>query len=133
MTAGAKIGISVEADLYPARFALSPTDTSAYFIPDTKGLSVMHLKVGLLCLIAKPTATLDGNTLTVTTGGYPDDTVLFVAEYDDSGRMTAVHVQNVPSDAPSYTFTVSSSSIKCFLLRKDTYTPLLEAFSPDSN
>ena len=133
MTAGAKIGISVEADAYPARFALSPTDTSAYFIPDTKGLSVMHLKVGLLCLVEKPSAKLDGKMLTVTTGDYPDDAVLFVAEYDDSGRMTAVHVQNVPSDAPSYTFTVSSSSIKCFLLRKDTYAPLLEAFSPDSN
>ena len=133
MTAGAKIGISVEAALYPANFAMSPTDTSAYFIPDTKGLSVVYLTAGGLSLVAKPTATLDGNTLTVTTGDYPDDTVLFVAEYDDSGRMTAVHVQNVTSDQPSYTFTVSSSSIKCFLLRKDTYTPLLEAFSPDSN
>ena len=134
MTAGAKIGISVEASLYPARFALSPTDTSAYFIPDTEGLSVMYLTAGGLSLVAKPSATLDGNTLTVTTGDYPDDAVLFVAEYDaSSGRMTAVHVQNVPSDAPSYTFTVRSSSIKCFLLRKDTYTPLLEAFSPDSN
>ena len=134
MTAGAKIGISVEAALYPAHFATSTQDYSTYFTPDTEGLSVVYLTAGGLSLVAKPTATLDDNTLTVTTsGGYPDDAVLFVAEYDDSGRMTAVHVQNVPSDAPSYTFTVSSSSIKCFLLRKDTYTPLLEAFSPDSN
>ena len=133
MTAGAKIGISVEASLYPARFALSPTDTSAYFIPDTEGLSVMYLTAGGLSLVAKPSAKLDGKMLTVETGGYPDDAVLFVAEYDDSGRMTAVHVQNVTSGQPSYTFTVSSSNIKCFLLRKDTYTPLLEAFSPDSN
>ena len=134
MTAGAKIGISVEASLYPARFALSPTDTSAYFTPDTKGLSVVYLKAGGLSLVAKPTATLDDNTLTVSTGGgYPDDTVLFVAEYDaNNGKMTAVHIQDVTSKQTSFTVN-SSSKIKCFLLRKDTYTPLLEAFSPDSN
>ena len=130
MTAGAKIGISVEATSYPAGFAVSEQNYSAYFTPDSAGLSVVHLNGGL-SLAAKPSAKLAGNTLTVETGtGYLDGTVLlFVAEYDNDGRMTAVHIENVTLEKASYTFTVSSSKIKCFLLNAQTHTPLMEPFT----
>lgn len=129
MISGAKIGISVEATSYPAGFAVSEQNYSAYFTPDAAGLSVVHLNGGL-SLAAKPSAKLVSNTLTVETRtGYPNNTVLlFVAEYDNDGRMTAVHIENVTLEKSSYTFTVSSSKIKCFLLNAQTHTPLMEAF-----
>lgn len=132
MTSGAKIGISVEATSYPAGFAVSEQNYSAYFTPDAAGLSVVHLNGGL-SLAAKPSAKLVSNTLTVETRtGYPNNTVLlFVAEYDNDGRMTAVHIENVTLEKSSYTFTVSSSKIKCFLLNAQTHAPLTEAFSPN--
>lgn len=132
MISDAKIGISVEATSYPAGFAVSEQNYSAYFTPDAAGLSVVHLNGGL-SLAAKPSAKLVSNTLTVETRtGYPDGTVLlFVAEYDNDGRMTAVHIENVTLEKSSYTFTVSSSKIKCFLLNAQTHAPLTEAFSPN--
>ena len=132
MISDAKIGISVEATSYPAGFAVSEQNYSAYFTPDSAGLSVVHLNGGL-SLAAKPSAKLVSNTLTVETRtGYPDGTVLlFVAEYDNDGRMTAVHIENVTLEKSSYTFTVSSSKIKCFLLNAQTHAPLTESFSPN--
>ena len=129
MISGAKIGISVEATSYPAGFAVSEQNYSAYFTPDAPDTFVVF-SGSALTLCAKPSATLEGSTLTVKTGGnYMDNTVLlFVAEYDNDGRMTAVHIENVTLEKSSYTFTVSSSKIKCFLLNAQTYTPLMEAF-----
>lgn len=132
MTAGAKIGISVEATSYPAGFAVSEQNYSAYFTPDAPDTFVVF-SGSALTLCAKPSATLEGSTLTVKTGGnYMDNTVLlFVAEYDNDGRMIAVHIENVTLEKSSYTFTVSSSKIKCFLLNAQTHAPLTEAFSPN--
>ena len=46
--------------------------------------------------------------------------------------MLAVQSQTVEPGTAAYTFTVKNSgaAIKCFLLRKGTYTPLFEAFTP---
>lgn len=128
MTSGAKIGISTDAS-YPALLAGTQQDYSAYFTPDAPDTFVVF-SGSALTLCAKPSATLEGSTLTVKTGGnYMDNTVLlFVAEYDNDGRMTAVHIENVTLGKSSYTFKVSSSKIKCFLLNAQTYTPLMEAF-----
>ena len=129
----AKIGISVEALSYPALFAASAEDYSANFIPDDAGTFVLRTDGGLT-LAAKPSATRSGTELTVTTGDKyaPDAFILFVAEYDKDGRMLAVQSKTVEPDSGTYTFKVqtSSAAIKCFLLRKGTYTPLFEAFSP---
>lgn len=128
-----KIGISVEALSYPALFAMSTADYSAHFIPDDADTFVLRTNGGLT-LAAKPSATRSGTELTVTTGeNYkPDAFVLFVAEYAADGRMLAVQSKTVEPGTAAYTFTVKNSgtAIKCFLLRKGTYTPLFEAFSP---
>lgn len=129
----AKIGISVEALSYPALFARSTADYSAHFIPDDADTFVLRTNGGLT-LAAKPSATRSGTELTVTTGDkYASDAfILFVAEYGKDGRMLAVQSQTVEPGTADYTFTVKNSgaNLKCFLLRKDTYTPLFEAFTP---
>lgn len=129
----AKIGISVEALSYPALFARSAADYSAHFIPDDANTFVLRTDGGL-ALAAKPSATRNGTELTVTTGkNYASDAfILFVAEYDKDGRMLAVQSKTVEPGTAAYTFTVKNSgtAIKCFLLRKGTYTPLFEAFTP---
>ena len=130
MTAGAKIGISVEATSYPAGFAVSEQNYSAYFTPDAPDTFVVF-SGSALTLCAKPSATLEGSTLTVKTGSnYMDNTVLlFVAEYSADGRLLTAQSQAVKLGTPDYTFkVVSSSKIKCFLLNAQTYTPLMEAF-----
>lgn len=131
--ADAKIGISVEALSYPALFATSTADYSAHFIPDDADTFVLRTNGGLT-LAAKPSATFNGTELTVTTGDKyaPDSFVLFVAEYGTDGRLLAVRSQTVEPGTAAYTFTVQNSGakLKCFLLRKDTYTPLFEAFTP---
>ena len=131
--ADAKIGISVEALSYPALFATSAADYSAHFIPDDASTFVLRTD-GRLTLAAKPSATRSGTELTVTTGkNYePDAFILFVAEYDKDNRMLAVQSKDITPDSGTYTFKVqtSSAAIKCFLLRKGTYTPLFEAFTP---
>ncbi len=131
--ADAKIGISVEALSYPALFAMSAKDYSAHFIPDDANTFVLRTNGGL-ALAAKPSATRNGTELTVTTGyKYAHDAfILFVAEYGKDGRMLAVQSQTVEPGTAAYTFTVKNSGaeLKCFLLRKDTYTPLFEAFTP---
>ena len=129
MTAGAKIGISVEATSYPAGFAVSEQNYSAYFTPDAPDTFVVF-SGSALTLCTKPSATLEGSTLTVKTGGnYMDNTVLlFVAEYDNDGRLLTAQSQAVKLGTPDYTFKVSSNKIKCFLLNAQTYTPLMEAF-----
>lgn len=131
--ADAKIGISVEALSYPALFATSAADYSAHFIPDDANTFVLRTNGGLT-LAAKPSATRSGTELTVTTGDKyaPDTFILFVAEYGKDDRMLAVQSKTVESGTAAYTFTVKNSgaAIKCFLLRKDTYTPLFEAFTP---
>ena len=125
--ADAKIGISVEALSYPALFATSAADYSAHFIPDDASTFVLRTD-GRLTLAAKPSATRSGTELTVTTGkNYePDAFILFVAEYDKDNRMLAVQSKDITPDSGTYTFKVqtSSAAIKCFLLRKGTYTPL---------
>lgn len=129
----AKIGISVEALSYPALFATSAADYSAHFIPDDANTFVLRTNGGLT-LAAKPSATRSGTELTVTTGDKyaPDAFILFVAEYDKDNRMLAVQSKTVEPGTAAYTFTVKNSgaNLKCFLLRKDTYTPLFEAFTP---
>lgn len=129
----AKIGISVEALSYPALFATSTEDYSAHFIPDDADTFVLRTNGGLT-LAAKPSATRNGTELTVTTGyKYAHDAfILFVAEYGKDDRMLAVQSKTVESGTADYTFTVQNpgAKLKCFLLRKDTYTPLFEAFTP---
>ena len=129
----AQIGISVNALSYPALFATSTEDYSAHFIPDDANTFVLRTDGGLT-LAVKPSATLNGTELTVTTGDkYAHDAcILFVAEYGKDGRMLAVQSKTVEPGKADYTFTVKNSGakLKCFLLRKDTYTPLFEAFTP---
>lgn len=86
-----------------------------------------------LTLCAKPSATLAGDTLTVSTGSnYKSDAfVLFVAEYGADGRLLAVHSEKITAESGTYTFKVQpGATIKCFLLHADTYAPLFAAFSP---
>lgn len=128
MTSGAQLGISTDAS-YPALLALTQQDHSAYFTPDAPDTFVFF-SGSALTLCTKPSATLEGGTLTVKTGGnYMDNTVLlFVAEYSADGRLLTAQSQAVKLGTPDYTFKVSSSKIKCFLLNAQTYTPLMEAF-----
>ena len=132
LTDGAKLGVSTDAS-YPALLAGTQQDYSAYFTPDDPDAFVLFSS-SALTLCAKPSATLNGTELTVTTGGkYASDAfILFVAEYDKDGRMLAVQSKTVEPGTADYTFTVKNSGakLKCFLLRKDTYTPLFEAFTP---
>ena len=129
----AEIGISVNALSYPALFATSTEDYSAHFIPDDANTFVLRTDGGLT-LAVKPSATFNGTELTVTTGDkYASDAfILFVAEYGKDDRMLAVQSKTVEPGTADYTFTVKNSgaNLKCFLLRKDTYTPLFEAFTP---
>ena len=129
----AEIGISINALSYPALFARSTEDYSAHFIPDDANTFVLRTDGGL-ALAVKPSATRNGTELTVTTGDkYASDAcILFVAEYGKDGRMLAVQSKTVEPGTAAYTFTVKNSGakLKCFLLRKDTYTPLFEAFTP---
>ena len=132
LTDGAKLGVSTNAP-YPILLAASEQDYSAYFTPDAPDTFVVF-SGSALTLCAKPTATLEGGTLTVKTGGNyaPDACILFVAEYGKDGRMLAVQSKTVEPGTAAYTFTVQNpgAKLKCFLLRKDTYTPLFEAFTP---
>ena len=132
LTDGAKLGVSTNAP-YPILLAASEQDYSAYFTPDDPDAFVLFSS-SALTLCAKPSATLEGGTLTVKTGGKyaPDACILFVAEYGKDGRMLAVQSKTVEPGTADYTFTVQNSGakLKCFLLRKDTYTPLFEAFTP---
>lgn len=132
LTDGAKLGVSTNAP-YPILLAASEQDYSAYFTPDAPDTFVVF-SGSALTLCAKPTATLEGGTLTVKTGDkYASDAfILFVAEYDKDNRMLAVQSKAVESGTADYTFTVQNpgAKLKCFLLRKDTYTPLFEAFTP---
>jgi len=132
MISGAKIGISVEATSYPAGFAVSEQNYSAYFTPDAPDTFVVF-SGSALTLCAKPSATLEGDTLTVSTGSnYKSDAfVLFVAEYGADGRLLAVHSEKITAESGTYTFKVQpGATIKCFLLHADTYAPLFAAFSP---
>lgn len=128
MTSGAELGISTDAS-YPALLAGTQQDYSAYFTPDAPDTFVVF-SGSALTLCTKPSATLEGSTLTVKTGGnYMDNTVLlFVAEYSADGRLLTAQSQAVKPETPDYTFKVSSNKIKCFLLNAQTYTPLMEAF-----
>lgn len=132
LTDGAKLGVSTNAP-YPILLAASEQDYSAYFTPDDPDAFVLF-SGSALTLCAKPSATLNGTELTVKTGGkYASDAcILFVAEYGKDDRMLAVQSKTIEPGTAAYTFTVKNSGakLKCFLLRKDTYTPLFEAFTP---
>ena len=131
LTDGAKLGVSTDAS-YPVLLANREQDYSAYFTPDDPDAFVLF-SGSALTLCAKPSATLEGDTLTVKTGSNykPDAFVLFVAEYNEDGRLLAVHSEKITPESGTYTFTVQpGAEIKCFLLRTDTYTPLFAAFSP---
>ena len=134
LTDGAKLGVSTDAP-YPVLLANREQDYSAYFTPDDPDAFVLF-SGSALTLCAKPSATLEGDTLTVKTGkNYkPDAFVLFVAEYDTYGRLLAVHSEKITAGSSTYIFNVQNSGaeIKCFLLRTDTYTPLFAAFSPNA-
>ena len=78
-------------------------------------------------------ATLEGDTLTVSTGSnYKSDAfVLFVAEYGADGRLLAVHSEKITAESGTYTFKVQpGATIKCFLLHADTYAPLFAPSPP---
>ena len=131
LTDGAALGVSTDAS-YPVLLANREQDYSAYFTPDDPDAFVLF-SGSALNLCAKPSATLEGDTLTVSTGSnYKSDAfVLFVAEYAADGRLLAVHSEKITPESGTYTFTVQpGAEIKCFLLRTDTYTPLFAAFSP---
>ena len=133
MTDGAKLGVSTDAS-YPVLLANREQDYSAYFTPDDPDAFVLF-SGSALTLCAKPSATLEGDTLTVSTGSnyISDAFVLFVAEYDTYGRLLAVHSEKITPESGTYTFKVQpGAEIKCFLLRTDTYTPLFAAFSPNA-
>ena len=133
MTDGAQIGISTDASCPMLLARGMQTDYSAYFIPDDANTFVFYTDQALT-LCAKPTATLEGDTLTITTGGgYQSGTfVLIAAEYDTDGKMLAVQSWNVEPQKGTYTCGVKNpgAKIKCFLLRATSYTPVLTPFSP---
>lgn len=131
LTDGAKLGVSTDAS-YPVLLANREQDYSAYFTPDDPDAFVLF-SGSALTLCAKPSATLEGDTLTVKTGSnYKSDAfVLFVAEYAADGRLLAVHSEKITAESGTYTFKVQpGATIKCFLLHADTYAPLFAAFSP---
>ena len=131
LTDGAKLGVSTDAS-YPVLLANREQDYSTYFTPDDPHAFVLF-SGSALTLCAKPSATLAGDTLTVSTGSnYKSDAfVLFVAEYGTGGRLLAVHSEKITAESGTYTFKVQSgATIKCFLLHADTYAPLFAAFSP---
>ena len=131
LTDGAKLGVSTDAS-YPVLLANREQDYSAYFTPDDPDAFVLF-SGSALNLCAKPSATLEGDTLTVSTGSnYKSDAfVLFVAEYGADGRLLAIQSEQITAESGTYTFKVQSgATIKCFLLHADTYTPLFAAFSP---
>lgn len=131
LTDGAKLGVSTDAS-YPVLLANREQDYSTYFTPDDPHAFVLF-SGSALTLCAKPSATLAGDTLTVSTGSnYKSDAfVLFVAEYGTRGRLLAVHSEKITAESGTYTFKVQSgATIKCFLLHADTYAPLFAAFSP---
>lgn len=131
LTDGAKLGVSTDAS-YPVLLANREQDYSAYFTPDDPDAFVLF-SGSALTLCAKPSATLAGDTLTVSTGSnYKSDAfVLFVAEYAADGRLLAVHSEKITAESSTYTFKVQpGATIKCFLLHADTYAPLFAAFSP---
>ena len=133
MTDGAQIGVSTNASCPMLLARGMQTDYSAYFIPDDANTFVFYTDQALT-LCAKPTATLKGDTLTITTGsGNMSNTfVLLAAEYDTDGKMLAVHSWNVAPQNGTYTCDVKNpgAKIKCFLLRATSYTPVLTPFSP---
>lgn len=131
LTDGAKLGVSTDAS-YPVLLANREQDYSAYFTPDDPDAFVLF-SGSALNLCAKPSATLEGDTLTVSTGSnYKSDAfVLFVAEYGADGRLLAVHSEKITAESGTYTFKVQpGATIKCFLLHADTYAPLFASFSP---
>ena len=131
LTDGAKLGVSTDAS-YPVLLAGSTHDYSAYFTPDDPDAFVLF-SGSALTLCAKPSATLAGDTLTVSTGSNfkSNAFVLFVAEYGADGRLLAVHSEKITAESGTYTFKVQpGATIKCFLLHADTYAPLFAAFSP---
>ena len=133
MTDGAQIGVSTNASCPMLLARGMQTDYSAHFIPDDANAFVFYTDQALT-LCAKPTATLEGDTLTITTGsGNMSNTfVLLAAEYDTDGKMLAVHSWNVAPQNGTYTCGVKNpgAKIKCFLLRATSYTPVLTPFSP---
>ena len=66
LTDGAKLGVSTDAS-YPVLLANREQDYSAYFTPDDPDAFVLF-SGSALNLCAKPSATLEGDTLTVSTG-----------------------------------------------------------------
>ena len=133
LTTDAQIGISTNASCPMLLARGMQTDYSAYFIPDDTNAFVFYTDQALT-LCAKPTATLEGDTLTITTGsGNMSNTfVLLAAEYDADSKMLAVHSWNVAPQKDTYTCDVKNpgAKIKCFLLRATSYTPVLTPFSP---
>lgn len=133
LTTDAQIGVSTNASCPMLLARGMQTDYSAYFIPDDANTFVFYTDQALT-LCAKPTATLKGDTLTITTGsGNMSNTfVLFAAEYDTDDKMLAVHSWNDAPQNGTYTCGVKNpgAKIKCFLLRATSYTPVLAPFSP---
>lgn len=133
LTTDAQIGISTDASCPVLLAGGMQTDYSAYFIPDDANTFVFYTDQALT-LCAKPTATLEGDTLTITTGSgnMSNPFVLLAAEYDTDGKMLAVQSWNVAPQKGTYTCGVKNpgAKIKCFLLRATSYTPVLAPFSP---
>ena len=67
LTTDVQIGVSTDASCPVLLAGGMQTDYSAYFIPDDANTFVFYTNQALT-LCAKPTATLEGDTLTITTG-----------------------------------------------------------------
>ena len=130
LTTDVQIGVSTDASCPVLLAGGMQTDYSAYFIPDDANTFVFYTNQALT-LCAKPTATLEGDTLTIS-GNLSNTFVLLAAEYDTDGKMLAVHSWNVAPQKDTYTCGVKNpgAKIKCFLLRATSYTPVLTPFSP---
>ena len=103
--------------------------------------SFYHLRPGA----TEPDPELDELLTADSVFTYPDDKYHFYAVVEpslnytgcitDSNKYLSVYDKydrTHAHDQKTYTFTVKNSGakLKCFLLRKDTYTPLFEAFTP---
>lgn len=112
----------------------TPVVTDNIYVCADSSTLLLMISGNALTPCAKPSATLEDSTLTVKTGSnYKANLfVLFVAEYDADRKLLAVHSEHITAESDTYTFKVQpGETIKCFLLRTDTYTLLFGSFSPN--
>ena len=115
LTDGAKLGVSTDAS-YPVLLAGSTQDYSAYFTPDDPDAFVLF-SGSALTLCAKPSATLAGDTLTVSTGSnYKSDAFCLwqnMARTAGCSPYTARRSQLSPARIPSKCSPARRSNASC--------------------